>query len=155
MHDAERLAIDAEPVVRVLQARRRTRDDRQRAADRHLALELVRAVHQLAHRLPVDVLHREEVRVAELPGVEHLRDVGVLELGGEPGLVEEHVDMLDVRGAMTEHALQHDVTLDACLALGPRQEDLGHATHGEPCQDLVAVGRRASLCSQVGHARVV
>ena len=54
------------------------------------AAQRVRAMQQRAHGLAVHVLHREEVRVAELSDVVDLRDVGMLELRREPRLVEEH-----------------------------------------------------------------
>ncbi len=43
---------------------------------------------------PVDVLHGEEVLAVGLTEVEDLDDVGVVELGGELGLAEEHLDEL-------------------------------------------------------------
>ncbi len=151
MHDAEPATIHAVALVRVVQALRGARDDREHAADRDQLAHRVRAMQQRAHGLAVHVLHREEVAVAEAADVVHLRDVRVLELGREPRLVEEHAHEVDVGRALAEDPLEHDVARHAGDARAARQKDLRHATHRELREDLVTVGGRAYL-GRCGHA---
>jgi hypothetical protein len=86
----------------------------------------VGALQHRAHGLAVHVLHREEVRVAELSGVVDLRDVRVLELRGEARFFEEHPHERDVARMLAQHALEHDVALHRANADAARQKDLRH-----------------------------
>ena len=155
MHDAERTAVETEPIVRVVQPRRRARRDGQHGMDRQRAAQALGAVEQRPHGLAVHVLHREEIRVAELPDVVDLRDVRVLELGREARLIEEHADEVRVRRAIPQDPLEHTVALDSCDAFTARQEDLRHATRRELGEDLVAVGGRPDLGGNPRHVPIV
>ncbi len=128
VNDAERAAIDADALVRVMQSRRGVSDHGEDVAERDLAAQRSRAMQERAHRLAVHVLHREEVRVAELSDVVDLRDVRVVELRGEARLFEEHLHEVRVARALAQDALQNDVPFDAGGAGTARQKDLGHAT---------------------------
>ena len=86
----------------------------------------------------VHVLHRVEVRARELSDVVNLRDVRMLELRGEPRLVEEHRDELRVLREVRQDALDADELLEAAVTVKPREKDLGHATRRELRDELVA-----------------
>ena len=66
-----------------------------------------------AQVLAVHVLHREVVDAAVLADLEHLRDVLVVERGGEPRLVQEHLHRGLIVRALRRDQLQHDVALEA------------------------------------------
>ena len=105
----------------------------------------MRALEQRTHGLAVDVLHREEVRVAELSDVVDLRDVRMLELRREPRLVEEHPHERLVVRAMAQDPLQHHVALETSRTRAAREKDLGHPTSRELRQNLVTAGRGADF----------
>ena len=91
MDDAERLAVGAALLVRVVQPAAAPTHDRDDVLERHRASALAdAATSSCAQVLAVDVLHREEVLAALLADVVDLDDVGVVQRGGEARLVEEH-----------------------------------------------------------------
>ena len=137
MHDAEERAVGCAALVGVVQRRRdRVRDlhgviDREPFADAPGALD--RGVEVLA----VDVLHREEVRVVDLAEIVDMRDVRVIERGGEPRLVEEQPHELRILGELRQDLLEHDELLEALGPDGAREKQLGHPTSRQLAQDLV------------------
>jgi hypothetical protein len=92
-----------------------------------------------AERLAGDELHREEqlARLRVLPEVEHLAEVGVVQLGAHLRLVEEHGDEVLVARDVGENALERDELLETARPLQPREEQLGHAADGEPGDELI------------------
>jgi len=75
----------------------------------------------------------------------------MVELRRESRLVEEHRREVRVAAAFRDHALEHDVTLDAGLGGNARQENICHSAAGEPAEDRVAVRARA-LLGQLVHS---
>ena len=69
-----------------------------------------------------------------LPQLEHLHDVGVVQLRGDARLVQEHLDELGLLGEVGEDALD-DQQLRTRRRL--RQEQLRHPTHREPLDEEV------------------
>ncbi|MBK7191551.1 MAG: hypothetical protein IPH80_03655 [Myxococcales bacterium] len=136
-------------LVRVVQPGRGARHDGQDEVQRHRPLLRDAAAKQRARRLAVDVLHREEVGVDHPADVEDLRDVRMVELGGEARLVQEHGHELGIARVVRHDALQHDVAFEARQAHDPREVQLGHAAAGEVPEQLVT--RRAVV--EVGASR--
>jgi hypothetical protein len=92
---------------------------------------------QRAQVLAVHVLHRQEVDAGLLADLEHLRDVVVVERGGQPGLVEEHLHRGRILCALGRDHLEHDVALEAANAGRARHVDPRHASGRQRRQDLV------------------
>jgi hypothetical protein len=139
--NAQRLAVDAALVVGVVQPGGGTGDHRQRHLDRDLALERRHPLQHVAHVLAVHVLHREEVAVADPTDVVDLRDVRMVELRGEAGLVEEHRHETMVARVLGHDPLEHHVALEARDADGAREVQLRHPARRQMSEDLVLVGR--------------
>ena len=121
VHDAERLPVRAALFVRVVKARCRATDDRDRVLDRNLLVVLGRVDEQAARVLAVHVLHREEVLAGVLADVVDLDDVVVMQRGSEPRLVEEHLDVARLLEQLGVDALDDDVTLEALNAFRARE----------------------------------
>ena len=155
MHDAERATIDADAVVRVVQARRGAGDHGEDDAERDLPAQRARALEQATHGLAVHVLHGEEERIAELSDVEHLRDVRVLELGRESGLFQEHLDEVVVVRLVADDPLEHHVALHTRGARTPGEKDLRHPTGRELREDLIVVRGRSDLGDNGWHVPAI
>jgi hypothetical protein len=85
----------------------------------------------------LDVLEREEVLVADPPDLEDLRDVDVLELDRDLGLVHEPRDELLVLREVGQDLLDHRELLEPGQAvLG--EEDLAHAAARQALDQQVA-----------------
>ena len=67
-----------------------------------------------------------------LAQVEDLDDVRVVELRGDPRLVQEHLDELAFSARCVEDALDDHELLEALEPDLARQPDLRHAADGEP-----------------------
>ena len=78
-----------------------------------------------------------------LAEVENLHHVGVLELGGDARLVEEHRDELFVAAEGVDDPLHHHQLLKAVHARLVRQPDLRHSPGGELGDQRVAAYLRA------------
>jgi hypothetical protein len=140
--DVQRLALGAALLVRVVQARGGRRDDADGVLERQRPRLSVR-LHELPQVRAVHVLHREERRLARsvpfaLAHVVHLRDVRVRERRREPRFVQEHAQQLRVQRVLRKDALDDDQLLEPLGGDQARQKDLGHASHGQPLDELVA-----------------
>jgi len=93
--------------------------------------------HDAAQVLAVHELHGDVVGAADLTQVVDLRDVRVVEVGRDAGLVQEHLDELGVVRQVREDPLDHQVPLEALDARLPRQPHLGHPARGELLQQHV------------------
>jgi hypothetical protein len=108
----------------------------------------VQAVLNFLEVRPFDELHDEEVGVLTRADVEDRDDVRVVEAGGQPRLIEEHVDEVLVLREVREHALDRDALLEALDASRFAQVDLGHAAGFEALDDAIPVishGARARV----------
>ncbi len=102
---------------------------------------------ELLQLRPVDVLHRDEVGVAELAAIEDADDVRVLEAGRGLGLAAEALDeLLVLREAVVQH-LDRDVAIEFVVV---RQPDVGHASRAELVLDHVALVDHGPL-AHLGH----
>ncbi len=126
--DAERLAELVGLAVRVVEALGHLLHDVRREPVGDAAL-LSRAILEQAEDVePLDVLHRQEVRVADRAEVEDLDDVRVIEPERDLGLVDEHGDEL-ARARVRGMDLLDDQGLGQALRDGGAREiDLGHPT---------------------------
>ena len=124
-------------IVRVLQARRGLRDDLHHLGDGKKFVHLGRALGNAAQVRPVDELHRDEVVPVRFAEIEDRDDVRMVELRGEAGLVEEHVDELLVAGEMRKNPLEADLLLEPRCSSLPREIDLRHSTGGDELHELV------------------
>jgi hypothetical protein len=91
----------------------------------------------------LDVVHHDDVVVADLAEVLDPDDVRVVDPRGEPRLVEEVVDRALVPREVGVHDLDRDELLEPGLALGVGEVDVGHAARAEPAHDLPAADHRA------------
>ena len=105
-HDVRGLdvAVDDAVLVRVAQSVRHLGPDRRRALDRHLARPRDHPVEPHA----VHELHREVAEGLRAPPVVEADDVGVLEVGGDPGLLLEALEEVVERGDRRGEALEAD-----------------------------------------------
>ena len=142
VHDPQGLTVAALALVGVVQPRRRADRHRQPELERDLDLLLRAVLEQRPRGVTVDVLHRVEELAVGLTDVVDLRDVGVVEPGGEASLVEEHPHELRVAAALAGDDLQYRVALERADADRARQVDLGHAAGREVAHDLVATEAR-------------
>ena len=106
-------------------------EDRDRLARRQRRL----LVDDVAQRLALDELHREEDVTVVLALVVYGDDVGVAEAGGRPGLAAEALDEDVVGRESGSHDLEGDVALEACVQ---RHVDRGHASVCEVREDAVS-----------------
>src|SRR5262249_23511508 len=81
----------------------------------------------------------------------HLTHVGVRDLRGDARLIEEHGDEALVLGVLRKDPFEHEVFLESRHAGQPRQEDLGHASDGEPREERIlaeGAGERRDLSAR-------
>jgi hypothetical protein len=133
----ERGAVVGGAAVRVGEAVGHLARDEQGELGREAQLLAPHHVQGAAQITTLDVLDGEEVLVADAPDLEDLRDVDVLELDGDLGLVDEARDELLVLGEVGQHLLDHAQLLEAGQAvLG--EEDLTHPAAREALDQEVA-----------------
>ena len=109
------------------------RDHRRRHALPHLA----KAIHDLEQILTPDVLHRDVVGVPDLPELVDRDDARVVQVAGDLGLIDEHLDEVLVLRHGREDSLDRDDLLEALDAEGLRQEDLGHPSDRDAIEKQV------------------
>ena len=87
----------------------------------------------------LDELHHQEVAGLAHPHLEDGHHVGVVDPGGEPGLVEEHLDELLFPGEVRVELLDGDEPREAARPGEPAQVDGGHPPGGQLADELVGV----------------
>ncbi len=112
--------------------------DAQGEAQRHLGGVLPEGLAEDGERLPVDPLHDDVEDLVLLPQVEDLGHVGVVDLGGERGLVEEHLLELGILAQGRQHRLDGHRLVEAARAALPRRPHRGHPALGDGDEELVA-----------------
>ena len=142
MHDAERPLVGPAALVGVVQPGGRGRHDRHRVPQRHVLARPQRRRQNHSHVLAVDVLHRDEVLAARLAHVVDLHDVLVMQVGGDPRLVQKHPDEPLVLGVIRPDPLEHDVALEAAMAIGAPEQHVCHATRREVLEHHVSTEPR-------------
>jgi hypothetical protein len=129
MDDVERLAARVGRGVRVIEAATHPGKHVRDVAVRPRALEVAQLDQHGRERRALDVLHRDVRRAAVLIDLERLDHVRVVEVRGQPRLVEEHRDEVEVVDDVRADPLDDDVLLEPADAGQAAQEHLGHATH--------------------------
>ena len=125
------VAVDDPVPVREARARRGSGARTRRDVDRRRAA----ADDELLQRAPVEVLHRDVVRVLGLAAVVDRDDVRMVERGGVLRLAAEPLDeLLVVRVAVVED-LDRDAAAELLIL---REVDVGHPAGAELADDLVA-----------------
>jgi hypothetical protein len=100
----------------------------------------------------VDELQGDEVLAAHLTEVDHLHDLGVQQLGGQLGLVDEHRDEGLVRRQVGQDPLYDQLLFEAVRGQNLRLEDLRHSTGRQPLRERVPPERRGKrVLSLCGH----
>ncbi len=84
------------------------------------------------------VLHRDVVGALDLSEVVDLRDVGVVQEGGDPRLVEEHVNELFLLREVRKNSLHHHLLLEAHHSPLACEVDLAHPAGGELLDQFIA-----------------
>src|SRR5262249_27755654 len=90
---------------------------------------------------PPDVLEGDVVERVDHAEVEDLRDVGVVQLDGDLGLVDEHGDEVLVLRDAGEDALHRHHALEPLHPESLRPEDLGHAADVDALEERVFAER--------------
>ena len=116
-------------------------DDVKDRVEGHAVALCVRRTQQPVDVRPLDELHREEQLATVLAEVEHLHDVGVVQLRGELRLVDEHGDEVRVAGKLREDALESEALAEPVRPLAGGDEDLRHTAHRETSLDDVGSDR--------------
>ena len=131
--DVVRLDVAVDDPVPVREAQRR--EDLARVLDATLTGAGPRPTIELLQRAPVEVLHRDVVRVLRLAAVVDRDDVRMVQRGGVLRLAPEPLDeLLVVRVAVVED-LDRDAAAELLVL---REVDVGHPAGAELADDLVA-----------------
>ena len=96
-----------------------------------LLLAAQRPVDDVAQRLPLHVLHGDEIAAGHFSELEDLDHVAVVHLRGQPRLAEECLDELLALGQVAENLLHHQDLLESGRALLLGEKDLAHAAGGK------------------------
>ena len=138
VNEAHGRAVEVGDAVGVLQALEELHD--------HVELEMLRehhrgpasSRHDAVERLPVEVLHRDEVLAAIAAHLDRLHHVGVVQLGGEARLLEEHEDELRVLGHVLLEDLHHEELVEPARTSNEREVDDAHPAARELRDQAVA-----------------
>jgi hypothetical protein len=151
VNDRDGLSVGVLPGVRVGEPLADAGEDVQEDRERGALADADTAVEERAQIPAVHVLEGDVVRVVDPAEIERPRDVGVLELRGDPGLVLEHLDELFVLRDLRKDSLERDDE----VSLGvPRLEDLRHSPRADALEELVAAKRlRAAAHGSVHRKR--
>ena len=134
MDDPQRAAVGAGLVVRIVKPVAQPRGEPGGDVRRDHQLPLLLLLQDLPQIHALDELHRDEDRPLELAELVHGDDVRVVQLGGDPRLVEEHPDELVLLRQVGEDPLDHRQP----VVLGVlREVQLRHSAHGQPLQQQV------------------
>ena len=104
--------------------------------------------------LALEVLHRDEVATIRFTEVVDVDDVGVLDQGGQPRLLHQHLDERLLRGEVVVDQLDHHQLLEAHGAAQPRQLHLGHAALANACDQLVSPELPSIACELHGRQHI-
>jgi hypothetical protein len=96
MNDAERLAVGSFTKMRVVQPLEHLAQDIECRVDWRELAPTLEIIEQRAQIFAGDVLHRDVVRAGDGAEVEHLADIGMVQLRGDARLVDQHLHELVV-----------------------------------------------------------
>ena len=135
MHHAEGRAVEVAQRVGVLQAREHVREDAHVQPERHAAAPQL--AQDDVQRLPVEVVHREEVARAvdaDLVGLDHVR---VVEARRDARLVHEHREEVLVVLEVALEQLDDEQLVEPAGPGDARQEHRRHAALSELGDDVI------------------
>src|SRR5262249_3973209 len=135
--DLQRAPLRVALAVRVIEPLAHLGRDVARERDGHRLLELAETIRDLEQILAPDPLHRDEVGVADLSQLEDLADVGVRQLPGDLGLIDEHLDEVAVLRHRGQDSLDRDDLLEPLDPEALRLEHLGHPAHAQALEQQI------------------
>jgi len=138
VHDPQGLAVEADLLVGVVQTSTDPLHDMNRELEGNGPPGTSRVTQHGTEIFAVQVGHGEEVVLTRLTDVVDVDDVGMLEVGRDASLVEEHADEVLVCPQVRQDPLEHDDFLEALDPRALGEEDLGHASHRQLVQQQVA-----------------
>jgi hypothetical protein len=100
MDDLERSPVVVAELVGVIQPTKGVGDDSRTDHRIERPLGLQQVANNLVQRLPLQVLHRDEILSVLLADLERVNDVRVIEARGEACLIEEHCDECGILGEL-------------------------------------------------------
>src|SRR5262245_40043508 len=131
MDDAERPALGIALAMGVVEPFANPGCDEGRHGGRHGLPQAAKPILDLEQILAPDIFHCDKVALADTAELENLADVGVRELAGDLGLIDEHLDEFLVLGHRRQDAFDGENLLEPLDAEGFRLEDLGHAADAQ------------------------
>ncbi len=137
MDQTQGLAVVVDALVGIVQAAQHVGGHAQRVLNRNGAPDGVGVVDDPANRAPGDVLHGDVVGAAVLAEVVDLHDVGMIEQGLDPGLVDKHGLDLAIAQQLFVDPFDDQGLLEAAGAGFSADKDLGHPASGEELGHLV------------------
>ena len=147
VNHAEGRSVEVGQGVGVLETGEHVGEDAHVQIERHV--RPTDATEERVHRLPLEVLHGDEVAIALTPDLVGLHHVGVVEACGEAGLVEEHREELGVVAKLFAKLLHDEQLVETMRAGDHRQEHAGHPALAELANHTVladpVVAHRCSL----------
>ncbi len=150
MHEAERLAVEAGELVRVIERRQDVAQDRQRHALGKAAAR-AEALDDVIKRAPFEVLHGDEVAAVRFVDVVGLHDIRVIEARRHARLLEEHGEELFVFDQIGAQLLERDQLGEAGRPLGRRHIYDSHSAASHLADEAVAPDDIAERVINVGH----
>ena len=135
VHHVQRGAVEVLQRVRVVEAGEHVGEDPHVDVEGHARARGL--AQQRVERLPVEVVHRQEVVLAGYADLVRVHHVGVIQPRREPRLVEEHRQEVGVRRQLVSQHLDDEQLVDPHRARDDRQEHGGHAALAELRDDPV------------------
>ena len=132
-------------VVRVVEALTQLHDDEARLRDRHRLADLAAPIEHAAEIAAMNVLERDVVAAVDDAKIEDLRDVRVVQLDGELGLLDEHADELFVLRNVRKDPLDGNQPFEPLDSERLRAKHLGHAADVDPLEQIIFSDRSRLL----------
>ena len=131
MDDPEGLTVQVGLLVREVQPLAHQQGDVGRVLGREVLAALGELAQDALGVLALHTLHGEEVLIADAAEVVDLDDVRVLQLDGDLGFVDEHLDELIVVREVLQDALDDEELLEAAVREALGLEHLRHSADGD------------------------
>ena len=126
MHHMKRRAIEALQLMGVMQPIERIGEDPHVKRQRHVVAP--HAVQDPIERLPLEIVHGDEILIAVLTHLVRVHHVRMVELGRQPGLIQEHGQELGLAGELFAQLLDHHQLVETGGPLIHAQHDARHAS---------------------------
>ncbi len=137
MDEAERCAVEVRQRMGVLEGREDLYEHTQVHRERHGQPVLVGAPDDSLQRLPVHVFHRQEAPGSMTADLDRLHQVRVVQPGGDPRLVEEHLDGGRVAQELVAQLFDREKLVESGGSPRDRQMDDTHAAARQLADELV------------------